>query len=172
MINNPMRLIAIVIMLLSINNVYAAQTVNTNITNDWPNSRYTVHDNGTVTDTVTGLMWQQCSVGQSGSDCSTGSATAYTWQGALQLAATDTTASLSGWRLPNESELSSIVAYDRYLPSINVVAFPNTANAYYWSSSPYANGSNHAWFIDFGDGLVNRGYRYYGTRVRLVRSGQ
>ena len=169
-----MRLIAIVIMLVSINNVQAVQTVNEDIVNEWPDSRYTVHDDGTVTDTVTGLMWQQCSVGQSGSDCSGGSATTTThnWQAALVLAGTDTTAAHNDWRLPNKNELSSIVAYNRHSPAINASVFPNTAIAFYWSSSPYASSGGFAWVADFTYGLVNGYGRGNGNRVRLVRSGQ
>jgi len=33
-------------------------------------SKFTVNANGTVTDKKTKLMWMQCSIGQSGSDCS------------------------------------------------------------------------------------------------------
>ena len=173
MINKPLLSLVNVLALFAINAVQA-QTINTNITNDWLDSRYTVPSpsDGTVTDTVTGLMWQQCSVGQSGSDCSGGSASNYTWQDALQLANTETTADYDDWRLPNKNELSSIVAYDRYSPSINTVAFPNTESTIYWSSSPNASDSGDAWLVYFGNGGVNGDSRYGNGRVRLVRSGQ
>ena len=35
--------------------------------------------------------------------------------------------------------------------------------SWYWSSSPVADGDNHAWGVDFVNGLVNYGYAdYYG----------
>ncbi|MBK9442405.1 MAG: hypothetical protein IPN53_14320, partial [Comamonadaceae bacterium] len=43
--------------------------------------------NGTVTDTSTGLMWEQCAAGLIGNDC-TGTVLRYTWVNALGLAAT------------------------------------------------------------------------------------
>jgi hypothetical protein len=153
-----------------------AQTIVSTITNHWPNSRYTVHGNtSTVTDTVTGLMWQQCSQGQAGAGCTTGSATTHTWQTALQLATTANTNKIAGyndWRLPNIKELTSLAALDRYNPAINLTAFPNTSSAYFWSSSPYANYSSYAWLVYFSNGedwYYNRGY---SDHVRLVRGGQ
>jgi hypothetical protein len=151
----------------------AAQT---NITNDWPNSRYTVHGNtSTVTDTVTGLMWQQCIQGWAGAGCTTGSATTHTWQAALQLATTANINQIAGyndWRLPNIKELTSLVALDRYNPAINLTAFPNTPSADFCSSSPYADGSNTAWQVSFSYGrniIINRNS---SDHVRLVRGGQ
>jgi len=170
-VNKTMLLIAAWLMWASISNVQAAQGVNANIANDWPNSRYTVHNNGTVTDMVTGLMWQQCSVGQTGADCSGGTASVHNWQAALALAGTDSTADYNNWRLPNKNELSSLVAYDRYNPSTNEVVFPNTA-ANYWSSSPDADYGDYAWNVNFNYGNDNDNNRYNYFRVRLVRSGQ
>jgi hypothetical protein len=173
MTNKHMLLIATILMLVSINNVTAAQAVNTNITNDWPDSRYTVHGNGTVTDTVTGLMWRQCSVGQSGNDCSVGSATKHTWQAALQLAGTDATAGYRDWRLPNKNELSSIVALDRYDPSINAFVFPNTSITRYWTSTAGRGSDRFGWLVSFVYGAeVGNLPRYWEGRVRLVRSAQ
>ena len=60
--------------------------------NRTPASRYTVNNNGTVTDTATGLMWQQCSAGLSGNACGVGSASSFTWQQALEHAAASTLA--------------------------------------------------------------------------------
>jgi hypothetical protein len=154
----------------------AVQTITPNIKNDWPNSRYKVHGNtSTVTDTVTGLMWQQCSQGQAGTGCTAGSATAHTWQAALQLATTANTNKIAGyndWRLPNIKELTSLAALDRYNPAINLTAFPNTASADFWSSSPYAFLSNHAWLVNFYNGSGYDDDRDSDDHVRLVRSGQ
>ena len=60
-----------------------AQTCQTNrILATTPTNRFTINNDGTVSDTKTGLTWKKCSEGQSGVDCRIGTATTYTWQGA------------------------------------------------------------------------------------------
>ncbi|NVK32583.1 MAG: DUF1566 domain-containing protein [Gammaproteobacteria bacterium] len=151
----------------------SAQTITPNITNEWPNERYTDHNDGTVTDTATGLMWAKCSLGQTGADCSTGSATTMYWQAALEAASNATLAGHSDWRLPNIKELTSLAALDRYSPAINSTVFPNTPSSFFWSSSPDASSSFGAWGVNFNYGY-NSGYilRSGDNRVRLVRSSQ
>jgi len=150
-----------------------AQIINEYIPDDTPDSRYTLHNDGTVTDSWTGLMWQRCSLGQTwdGSTC-TGSASTYTWQEALQQGNSNSFAGYSDWRLPNRKELRSIVAYDRYNPAINTTVFPNTPSSSYWSSSPYAGSSYYAWLVYFYGGYDYGYYRYGNCCVRLVRGGQ
>lgn len=147
------------------------QTVNPNIINDSPDSRYIIGSDSTVTDTVTGLMWQQCSQGLTGSSCAVGSASTYTWQQALELNGSSF-AGHSDWRLPNIEELRSLVAYNSDTPAINPVAFPNTVSFIYWSSSPYAASSSYAWVVYFNDGSVSYLLRNSSLWVRLVRGGK
>lgn len=150
-----------------------AQTIVSYIDDDWPNSRYSVQTNGTVIDTVTGLQWIQCSEGTSGSDCATGSAAGLNWQAALQRAQNSNFAGFTDWRLPNVEELRSIAALNRFNPSINATAFPNTLSIFYWSSSPLARFTGDVWVIDFSDGNDgDSGFRISSFRVRLVRGGQ
>ena len=138
-----------------------------------PNAVYQDHGNGTVTDTRTGLMWQQCSEGQSWSPgtCS-GSASGFTWSQALARAEAATFAGHADWRVPNVKELSSLVEECRINPAINHALFPNTPSSYFWSASPNADTSSFAWGVYF-----LHGYAYYNPRsndghVRLVRGGQ
>lgn len=154
-----------------------AQTVKSYILDETPDDRYTLHTNGTVTDTWSGLMWQRCSRGQTwdGSTC-TGDAITYNWQGALRLGEGNSFAGYSDWRLPNRKELRSIVAFNGYNPAINPRVFPNISVYRYWSSSPNANDSSEAWIVDFKFGYVE-GYSHNGgdiagSAVRLVRGGQ
>lgn len=76
------------------------------------------------------------------------------------------------WRLPEASELQSIVDYGVASgSSIDGNWFPDTKPDSYWTSSPYVESSSsvHAWYVNFGDGSVeneHRGDLYY---VRLVR---
>ena len=154
-----------------------AQTCITAIPQSAPNSRYTVHDDGTVTDNQTGLMWKQCMEGLSGADCATGIAlTTITWDKALQLPATlNTSGGFAGyqdWRLPNLNELESLREVSCYGPAINTTVFPGVSASHVWSSSPHAYDSIYAWNVNF-----YYGHSFYYSRgnrlsVRLVRGGQ
>jgi hypothetical protein len=124
---------------------------------------FVANGDGTVTDTDTGLMWQQ------GTETDT-----YKWEQALSYCETSTLAGYNDWRLPNVNELQSLVDYSELIPSINTTFFPNTQSSPYWSSSTtYARYPYGAWFVDFGNGYVGsygKSYGYY--YVRAVRSGQ
>ena len=163
-------LLALVFSSLSLS---ADQEIKDYIRNDWPDERYEIHGDGTVTDTLTGLMWMQCSLGQdSNADCS-GNASRYTWEQALGAAEGHVFATYSDWRLPNIKELSSLAARDRYDPAINSTVFPNTPSTWYWSASPNAYDSYFAWRLNFIDGNDDGyGDRYGSGHVRLVRVGQ
>ncbi len=126
---------------------------------------------GVVTDRVTGLVWQRCSVGQNGSDCSGGSAISVNWQDALQAAQASTVAGYDDWRLPNVKELASIVEYKCYEPAINTNVFPGTGNVAYWSSSPYEHDLGNAWRVFFNIGSVYSQRKTESNSVRLVRGG-
>jgi hypothetical protein len=125
--------------------------------------------NGTVTDNVTGLVWEQCSAGQSGADCGAGAAGTYTWQGALDYCNGLSLAGSSGWRLPNVKELESITDDSRYSPAIDGTYFPNTAASGCWSSTTYASSASDAWYVSFGDGYVYGYSKPYYRHVRCVR---
>ena len=152
-----------------------AQTIKDYIDNDWPDARYEVHGDGTVTDKVTSLMWLQCSLGQTYADntCSDANdATEHNWQDALEAAEGSDFASHTDWRLPNIKELSSLVARDRHEPTINIEAFPNTSSSFYWSSSPSAGDENKVWKLNFSEGYNLGSVRTETYYVRLVRSSQ
>jgi hypothetical protein len=151
-----------------------AQTCVAGVQASNPTSVYLIDSvNGTVTDSRTGLMWDRCARGLSGTGCTTGAASNFFWQDALNAAAT--TGSYNGfsdWRLPNIKELHSLVEECRISPSINEFTFPNTSNSFFWSGSPFAGGANLAWAVDFNYGLAENGGRSRAFVVRLVRAGQ
>lgn len=126
--------------------------------------------NGTVTDRAAGLTWQQCSAGQSGANCATGAAAAYTWDNAILFCEGLSLAGFTDWRLPNSKELRSIVdpARGNYL-AINTAVFPATQASYYWSSTSYAPGTNSAWGVTFSTGYVNVNSKLSPYYVRCVR---
>lgn len=152
----------------------AAQTCVAGIQASNPASVYVVDSaNGTVTDTRTGLMWDRCARGLSGVGCATGTASTFTWQAALNAAATiGAYKGYNDWRLPNLKELRSLVEECRVNPSINEFTFPNTPASFFWSGSPSAGVASNAWYVffDYGDAFI--GHRSSALRVRLVRAGQ
>ena len=144
-----------------------------------PDSIYTDHGDGTVTDARTGLMWKRCLEGQTwdGITC-TGVETCLTWADALGQAASSTFANHTDWRLPNVKELRSLVEECRFFPSINDTIFPATPSLFIWSATPNVNRTiydttSNAWGVnfDYGSSLDNS-FREFNYRVRLVRDGQ
>ena len=141
-----------------------------------PNSQLQDNGDGTITDTKTGLIWKRCLEGQSGSDCASGSAEAFTWQQALQRAQTVNSgggfAGASVWRVPTIKELRSLVEQQCADPAINLTRFPNPGSDFVWSSSAVAGNAHGAWYVDFYGGYPNWYYKNNYFQLRLVRSGQ
>ena len=153
-----------------------AQTCRDSITESTPTSRFTISDN-TIIDNTTNLEWQRCRLGTTWDASANGCVDdgiadneTYTWEQALEAAASNALNGASDWRLPNIKELASIVEEACYNPAINMELFHDTPSAGFWSSSPNAYYSNYAWYVSFYDGY---GYYYYRSNsgyVRLVRS--
>ncbi len=146
---------------------------------------YTDNGDGTVTDNVTGLMWQQ-----KDDDVE------YTWYEASgtndEKYNSDTkdvcgSLSLAGyndWRLPSKKELVTIVDYGKESPVINESYFSKVKSSNYWSSvinmqmeenkHDYLNtrGITYAWSVNFRDGNTPSITAYYEEYVRCVRSEQ
>ena len=171
----PRPLFIAVLLTLAAGSPAEAQTcrTETEVPSTTPASRFLKHGNGTVTDTVSGLMWAQCAEGLSGSACTVGEAANFTWEEALIRARDSGLAGYTDWRLPNVKELSSIVEERCYDPAINLAVFPNTPSSYFWSASPGGVSSSFAWNVNFNFGYADSDFfrgNYY--HVRLVRSGQ
>lgn len=89
-----------------------------------------------VVDLVTGLHWQGCDAGRSGSDCSGNSTKSMTWADALAYCDGLTWAGKSDWYLPDSWELMSILDWSESGGSsmaLDPKAFPRSQGAY-WSS--------------------------------------
>ena len=121
---------------------------------------FTNNGNGTVTDNGTGLMWQQGEPGYK------------TWANALTYCEGLSLGGQTDWRLPNITELESIIDDTKYEPAIDTAYFPNAYADYYWSSTTSASNTNGAWSVEFGDNYVYYGSKSYGSYVRCVRGGQ
>ena len=66
-----------------------------------------------------------------------GTASTYTHEQALQLAAAQASSTGKAWRLPNIKELSSIVDRNLHNPAFDPTAFPATPESDFWSASPF-----------------------------------
>ena len=146
---------------------------------------FTDNGDGTITDTTTGLMWDKCSRGQVWDNTTppgtcTGAPGIFTWEGALveatvantPVANTPSHRNFTDWRLPNRTELESLVKIDASAPAIDGTVFPATASAWYWTSTTYAPNPAYAWFVFFDNGNSFASHKTLTFHVRLVRSGQ
>lgn len=132
----------------------------------------TVQAEGEVHDSSTDLIWDRCSIGQLGEDCTQGAAQRLTWADALRASVEANTRRYKGhqdWRLPNVKELLSIVDLARPCPTIDTAAFPKTVCDWYWSATPRAGEPGRAWDVGFDDGHVGHGIEDLKGYVRLVR---
>lgn len=119
-----------------------------------------INGDGTVTDILTGLMWEQ----QAASDKN--------WEGALSYCEGLSLAGYDDWRLPSMNELKSIVDYKKTNPSIDKMAFSDAVGNTYWSATSHWVYTDSAWLVsfDYGNGkYANKSDRYY---ARALRGGQ
>jgi len=122
---------------------------------------FVIDGDDTVTDNLTGLMWQQ--------NTAPGS---YNWQQALSYCENLTLAGHSDWRLPTINELASIVDLGRHNPAVNTTFFSNTVASNYWLSTTCARYTDCALLLYFGDGSGNFTGKSTSFYVRAVRGGQ
>ena len=115
---------------------------------------YTANADGTVTDDVTGLVWQGVV-----------DDTRYM----QDEAAAHCVALGAGWRLPTRLELVSLVDFTLSEPTIDAV-FKDTPPGVYWSSSTYyGDVSGDAWYVGFDAGYSDYGIVDQSNLVRCVR---
>jgi len=136
-------------------------------------SQVVAHEDGTLVDLRTGLMWQRCALGyqwQKGT-CSRGAAAAeFTWEQALESSVGNKTFAGHGdWRLPNKNELGSIVERACFSPAVDESFFPATEVKGYWTNTPNNFNEFSAWAVNFADGDHMSTSRTNLLGVRLVR---
>jgi hypothetical protein len=135
-------------------------------------SRFTDNGNGTVTDTLTGLIWLK------EADCWG----QLTWSQALIYAhgLVNGQCGLSAcsiavdWRLPNVKEMTSLIDYDFYSPAMHQSSsFNNVQSSFYWSSTtnPGYFSPTYAWAVDLEYGGASYAHKGNYLYVWPVRGG-
>lgn len=133
----------------------------------WPTPRFTDNGNGTVTDNLTGLIWlKNANCTETVGSIAKGSGyltwpDALTWSNALAAGSCGLTdSSVAGdWRLPNITELKSLVDLSQQNPAIpSGHPFSNVQSSWYWSASTYPYGASTAWGVNMSDGIVSSGF--------------
>ena len=104
---------------------------------------FTNNNNGTITDNVTGLMWQQVDGGE------------MTYESATTYCNSLTLGGFSGWRLPTPIEAYSILNHQNSNPAINTTYFTLTAAEYWWTSVFENNSTTKVWCTNSGGGIGN-----------------
>jgi hypothetical protein len=116
--------------------------------------RYQTEPGNIVYDQATGLIWQQ--------PIDAGS---YSWGDALNACAKLG----AGWRVPSLTEAQTIVDDGHESPAVDPAAFPGTPSESFWTSSPKADGSGAAWYIDYFYGASDSDVADRLFRVRCVK---
>jgi len=126
----------------------------------WGGNDFVDNGDGTVTDNITGLIWQQADDG-----------VARRWEDALSYCENLTLAGSSDWRLPDIKELESIVDYTTQSPAIDTTYLPTTQSLDYWSSTTRVGSFDYAWSVNFAYGWTGYQGDKAGTflHVRCVR---
>lgn len=121
-----------------------------------PPGRYMVAGQGLVTDLRTGLTWQQ-----------TPDTAVHTWMTASTYCQNFSVSFSFGFRLPSLKELLTLVDPTRVMPAIDILAFPNTPPAWFWTASNRSPMGPAA--VSFDTGATSFFAATDSLRVRCVR---
>jgi len=102
---------------------------------------FTDNGDGTVTDNVTGLMWQQADGGE------------MTWEGALTYAEALTLGGHGDWRLPFSHELFSILNHGSINPALDTSVFIASSAQYWWCGNTRIDDASRVWAANSGGGI-------------------
>ncbi|MCP5020493.1 MAG: DUF1566 domain-containing protein [bacterium] len=100
----------------------------------------TDNSDGTITDNVTGLMWQQVDGGE------------MTWEDAVAYAATLSLGDHSDWRLPTSHEMLNLLNHGLH-PSLDQTYFQYDNNDFWWGAIPYVGDPAKIWVANAGGGV-------------------
>ena len=108
---------------------------------------YTNNGDGTITDNVTGLMWQKVD----GGSMSYASASSYCDNLTL--------ANYTDWRLPTPLESFSILIHQNNNPAINTAFFSSSSSLvaqYWWTNTTQLGDNSKVWCTNSGGGIGNK----------------
>ncbi len=127
---------------------------------------FTNNNNGTITNNVTGLMWQQGDGGE------------MTHPNAIIYANNLVLGGFSDWRLPTPSESFSILNHQNNMPALNTTYFTNTNAGYWWTNTYQFGDATKVWVTNSGGGIGNKPisetisaggtFKYHARCVRYV----
>jgi hypothetical protein len=109
----------------------------------------TDNGNGTVTDNLTGLVWEQ--------QTAVNEQLVYAYSDAVNYCENLTLGSRSDWRIPTRKEYSTVLNYGRLSPSLDVTYFPyytgsDSGYVDYWTVSPYYPDLTKVWAVQIKSG--------------------
>lgn len=138
----------------------------------WPNPRFTDHNNGTVTDNLTGLIWLK------DANCLQGIIGWFTAVSDARNLASGACGLSDGsragdWRLPNRNELASLLDLNKRNPALpSRHPFTSFQADKYWTSTNFGpTNLGTVWLVDFSDGSVTLGTTANFRFVHFVRDG-
>ena len=102
---------------------------------------FTRNTDGTVTDLVTGLIWQQADGGE------------MTWERAVAYADSLELGGQSDWRLPTSHELFGILNHGATNPALDTNAFTLSAAQYWWAADVQPSDPTRVWAANAGGGI-------------------
>jgi len=113
----------------------------------------TDNEDGTVTDNLTGLIWEQ--------KTEENEPDTYTYSEATTYCEELTLGYYSDWRIPTRREYSTVLNYGRVSPSLDMDYFPYYTSegsnlAYYWTSSEYHDDPSQVWLLRLAFGLIDK----------------
>lgn len=143
---------------------------------------FTDNGDGTITDNVTGLMWEKLSRNGSVHEVSE----SYDWNSAFEKIGAlndDSFAGYTDWRLPNQRELFSLLTFGGAAEQTISAVFRTdcqagcavttcscTSAARYWSATTDPFASSSAEGVDFGDAATFSATKGSDRHVRAVRT--
>ena len=113
---------------------------------------------GTVSDSATGLTWQQADPG----------GTALTWDNANAQCIALQLGGQNDWRLPTLAELNTLIDFNKSNPATANVLQTNVTLGY-WSASSLAGAANNRWVVSFVVGDQAAAQTTSTNHVRCVR---
>jgi len=100
---------------------------------------YVLHDDGTLTDNLTGLDWQRKDDNIKRD-----------WKSAVGYCLNLKFAGHDDWRLPNHYELRTIRSEGKKYPAVDQDAFPETKAEMYWSATELPYSDDLSFNVNFG----------------------